>query len=54
MPLIIILFLLLPYEIVHSMDEYFLTLRNDKVNLPHDFPEIKALQKALNFYIQNF
>ena len=33
MPLIIILFLLLPYEIVHSMDEYFLTLRNDKVNL---------------------
>ena len=33
MPLIIILFLLLPYEILHSMDEYFLTLRNDKVNL---------------------
>ena len=33
MPLIIILFLLLPYEILHSADEYFLTLRNDKVNL---------------------
>tara|TARA_B100001559_G_C16439432_1_gene593670 strand:+ start:336 stop:776 length:441 start_codon:yes stop_codon:yes gene_type:complete len=33
MPLIIILFLLLPYEIVYSKDEYFLTLRNDKVNL---------------------
>ena len=33
MPLIIILFLFLPYEILHSMDEYFLTLRNDKVNL---------------------
>ena len=33
MPLIIILFLLLPYEILHSTDEYFLTLRNDKVNL---------------------
>ena len=33
MPLIIILFLLFPYEILYSMDEYFLTLRNDKVNL---------------------
>ena len=33
MPLVIILFLSLPYEILHSMDEYFLTLRNDKVNL---------------------
>ena len=33
MPLIIILFLLLPYENTYSMDEYFLTLRNDKVNL---------------------
>ena len=33
MPLIIVLFLLLPYEILHSKDEYFLTLRNDKVNL---------------------
>ena len=35
MPLIIFLFLILflPYEILYSMDEYFLTLRNDKVNL---------------------
>ena len=33
MPLIIILFLLLPYETLYSTDEYFLTLRNDKVNL---------------------
>ena len=33
MPLIVILFLLLPYEILHSMYEYFLTLRNDNVNL---------------------
>ena len=33
MPLIIILFLFLPYENLHSKDEYFLTLRNDKVNL---------------------
>ena len=33
MPLIIVLFLLLPCEILHSKDEYFLTLRNDKVNL---------------------
>ena len=33
MPLIIILFFLLPYETLYSMDEYFLTLRNDKVNL---------------------
>ena len=33
MYLIIILFLLLPYENLYSMDEYFLTLRNDKVNL---------------------
>ena len=33
MPLIIILLIFLPYEILHSMDEYFLTLRNDKVNL---------------------
>ena len=30
---IIILFLFLPFEIAHSMEEYFLTLRNDKVNL---------------------
>jgi SH3-like domain-containing protein len=33
MRLIIILLLLLPYEILYSMDEYFLTLRNDEVNL---------------------
>ena len=33
MPLIIILFFFLPYEILYSKDEYFLTLRNDKVNL---------------------
>tara|TARA_X000001036_G_C20596610_1_gene773176 strand:+ start:273 stop:713 length:441 start_codon:yes stop_codon:yes gene_type:complete len=33
MPLIIILFLSLPYENLHSANEYFLTLRNDKVNL---------------------
>ena len=33
MPLIIILFLILPYEILYTMEEYFLTLRNDKVNL---------------------
>ena len=33
MPLIIILFLLLPYEDLYSSDEYFLTLRNDRVNL---------------------
>ena len=30
--------------------ETVVTSRSDKVNLPHDFPEIKALQKALNFY----
>ena len=33
MPLIIILFLLLPYETLYAKDEYFLTLRNDRVNL---------------------
>ena len=33
MRLIIILFLFLPYETLYSMDEYFLTLRNDKTNL---------------------
>ena len=33
MRLVIILFLLLPSKILYSMDEYFLTLRNDKVNL---------------------
>ena len=53
MPLIIILFLLLPYEILHSMDEYFLTLRNDKVNLRQgpsfDYP-VKIFYKK-NFYL---
>ena len=35
MPLIIFLFLFLflPYQILHSTGEYFLTLRNEKVNL---------------------
>ena len=33
MRLILILILLLQYENLHSTDEYFLTLRNDKVNL---------------------
>ena len=33
MPLVVILFLLFPYENLYSSDEYFLTLRNDKVNL---------------------
>ncbi len=33
MPLIIILFLLIPFEKLYPKDEYFRTLRNDKVNL---------------------
>ena len=33
MRLIIILFLFLPYEILYSMDEYFLPLMNGQVNL---------------------
>ena len=33
MRLLIVLFLSLPFEILYSMDEYFLTLRNDEVNL---------------------
>ena len=33
MPLIVVIFLFLPSENLHAMDEYFLTLRNDKVNL---------------------
>ncbi len=58
MPLIIILFLLLPYEIVHSMDEYFLTLRNDKVNLRQgpsfDYPiKIFYKKKFLPVIIQD-
>ena len=58
MPLIIILFLLLPYEILHSMDEYFLTLRNDKVNLRQgpsfDYPvKIFYKKKFLPVLIQD-
>ena len=33
MRLILILFLFLPYKNLHSIDEYFLTLRNNQVNL---------------------
>tara|TARA_Y100000768_G_C23779178_1_gene587150 strand:- start:34 stop:486 length:453 start_codon:yes stop_codon:yes gene_type:complete len=48
MRLIIILFLVLPFEILFSKEEYFLTLRNDKVNLRQgpsfDYP-IKILYK---------
>ena len=33
MRLLIVLFLSLHFEILYSMDEYFLTLRNDEVNL---------------------
>ncbi len=48
MPLVIILFLFLPFEILNSMEEYFLTLRNDKVNMRQgpsfDYP-IKILYK---------
>ena len=51
MPIIIILFLLLPYEILHSMDEYFLTLRNDSVNLRQgpsfDYPVKISYKKYL-------
>ena len=58
MPLIIILFLLLPYEILHSMDEYFLTLRNDRVNLRQgpsfDYPvKIFYKKKFLPVLIQD-
>ena len=58
MPLIITLFLLLPYEILHSMDEYFLTLRNDKVNLRQgpsfDYPiKIFYKKKFLPVLIQD-
>ena len=53
MPLIIILFLLLPYENLHSMDEYFLTLRNDKVKLAEELfnmpPSSKLLLKILEY-----
>ena len=50
MPLIIFYFLFLPYEILYSMDEYFLTLRNDKVNLRQgpsfDYP-VKIFYKKI-------
>ena len=45
---IIVLFLLLPYEILYSLDEYFLTLRNDQVYLRQgpsfDYP-VKIIYK---------
>ena len=58
MPLIIILFLFLPYEILHSANEYFLTLRNDKVNLRQgpsfDYPvKIFYKKKFLPVLIQD-
>ena len=58
MPIIIILFLLLPYEILYSMDEYFLTLRNDNVNLRQgpsfDYPvKISYQKKYLPVLIQD-
>lgn len=58
MRLIIIIFLLLPYESLHSMDEYFLTLRNDKVNLRQgpsfDYPvKIFYKKKFLPVLIQD-
>ena len=58
MPLIIILFLLLPYEILYSMDEYFLTLRNNEVNLRQgpsfDYPvKIFYKKKFLPVLIQD-
>tara|TARA_Y100000768_G_C23955603_1_gene672589 strand:+ start:1127 stop:1567 length:441 start_codon:yes stop_codon:yes gene_type:complete len=58
MPIIIILFLLLPYEILYSMDEYFLTLRNDNVNLRQgpsfDYPvKISYKKKYLPVLIQD-
>ena len=58
MPLVIILFLFFPYEILHSMDENFLTLRNDKVNLRQgpsfDYPvKIFYKKKFLPVLIQD-
>ena len=58
MPLIIILFLFLPYEILHSANEYFLTLRNEKVNLRQgpsfDYPvKIFYKKKFLPVLIQD-
>ena len=58
MPLIIILFLFLPYETLLSMDEYFLTLRNEQVNLRQgpsfDYPvKIFYKKKFLPVLIQD-
>ena len=58
MRLIIILFLFLPYEILHTKDEYFLTLRNDEVNLRQgpsfDYPvKIFYKKKFLPVLIQD-
>lgn len=58
MPLIIIIFLTLPYEFLHSMDEYFLTLRNERVNLRQgpsfDYPiKIFYKKKFLPVLIQD-
>ena len=54
MPLIIIvLFLLFPAEKLHSMEEYFLTLRNNQVNLrqgPSFSYPVKIFYKK-NFYL---
>jgi len=58
MRLIIVLFLFLPYEIASAIDEYFLTLRNDKVNLRQgpsfDYPvKIFYKKKFLPVLIQD-
>ena len=58
MRLIIIILLLLPYEILYSMDEYFLTLRNEQVNLRQgpsfDYPvKIFYKKKYLPVLIQD-
>ena len=58
MRLIIIILLLLPYEILYSMDEYFLTLRNEQVNLRQgpsfDYPvKIFYKKKFLPVLIQD-
>ena len=58
MRLIIIILLLLPYEILYAMDEYFLTLRNEQVNLRQgpsfDYPvKIFYKKKFLPVLIQD-
>ncbi len=58
MPLIVVIFLFLPSENLHAMDEYFLTLRNDKVNLRQgpsfDYPvKIFYKKKFLPVLIQD-